>query len=114
MQGTLRAATQSCRTQRFAWFPPGAYVTYRAAWGPRKYATLTDSGALALCWRFGSGSGTRREAFRSPRRRMHTSTDEGLSRRLAPRQIAMMALGSAIGVGLLLGSSVTIRLAGPG
>ncbi len=45
---------------------------------------------------------------------MHTSTDEGLRRRLAPRQIAMMALGSAIGVGLLLGSSVTIRLAGPG
>ena len=26
----------------------------------------------------------------------------------------MMAIGSAIGVGLLLGSSVTIRLAGPG
>jgi AAT family amino acid transporter len=45
---------------------------------------------------------------------MHTSTDEGLKRRLVPRQIAMMALGSAIGVGLLLGSSVTIRLAGPG
>jgi amino acid transporter, AAT family len=45
---------------------------------------------------------------------MHTSTDEGLQRRLVPRQIAMMALGSAIGVGLLLGSSVTIRLAGPG
>jgi AAT family amino acid transporter len=42
------------------------------------------------------------------------STEEGLKRRLAPRQIAMMAMGSAIGVGLLLGSSVTIRLAGPG
>jgi L-asparagine transporter-like permease len=39
--------------------------------------------------------------------------DEGLKRRLVPRQIAMMALGSAIGVGLLLGSAVTIRLAGP-
>jgi amino acid transporter, AAT family len=42
------------------------------------------------------------------------SIDEGLKRRLVPRQIAMMALGSAIGVGLLLGSTVTIRLAGPG
>jgi amino acid transporter, AAT family len=41
-------------------------------------------------------------------------TDEGLKRKLVPRQIAMMALGSAIGVGLLLGSTVTIRLAGPG
>src|SRR5215471_12085398 len=45
---------------------------------------------------------------------MHTSTEEGLKRKLVPRQIAMMALGSAIGVGLLLGSTVTIRLAGPG
>src|SRR5438874_2612543 len=42
------------------------------------------------------------------------STEEGLRRKLVPRQIAMMALGSAIGVGLLLGSTVTIRLAGPG
>src|SRR5215216_4170918 len=40
--------------------------------------------------------------------------DEGLKRALVPRQIAMMALGSAIGVGLFLGSTVTIRLAGPG
>src|SRR5438876_3931980 len=45
---------------------------------------------------------------------METSTEEGLKRKLVPRQIAMMALGSAIGVGLLLGSTVTIRLAGPG
>ncbi len=42
------------------------------------------------------------------------STEEGLRRRLVPRQIAMMAMGSAIGVGLFLGSTVTIRLAGPG
>ena len=41
-------------------------------------------------------------------------TDEGLKRALVPRQIAMMALGSAVGVGLFLGSTVTIRLAGPG
>src|SRR6185295_16142424 len=41
-------------------------------------------------------------------------TEEGLRRRLRPRQIAMMAIGSAIGVGLFLGSTVTIRLAGPG
>src|SRR5438309_8381100 len=45
---------------------------------------------------------------------METSTAEGLKRKLVPRQIAMMAMGSAIGVGLFLGSTVTIRLAGPG
>jgi amino acid transporter, AAT family len=38
---------------------------------------------------------------------------EGLHRRLSPRQLTMMAIGGAIGVGLFLGSSVTIRLAGP-
>ena len=41
------------------------------------------------------------------------ATEEGLRRRLRPRQIAMMAMGGAIGVGLFLGSTVTIRLAGP-
>jgi AAT family amino acid transporter len=41
-------------------------------------------------------------------------TEEGLQRRLVPRQLAMIAIGSAIGVGLFLGSTVTIRLAGPG
>ena len=41
------------------------------------------------------------------------ATEEGLRRRLRPRQIAMMAIGSAIGVGLFLGSTVTIGLAGP-
>jgi amino acid transporter, AAT family len=42
------------------------------------------------------------------------ATEEGLRRQLVPRQIAMMAMGGAIGVGLFLGSTVTIRLAGPG
>ncbi len=41
-------------------------------------------------------------------------TEEGLERRLTPRQLSMIAIGSAIGVGLFLGSTVTIRLAGPG
>ena len=36
-----------------------------------------------------------------------------LQRRLGQRQLTMMAIGGAIGVGLFLGSSVTIRLAGP-
>jgi amino acid transporter, AAT family len=42
-----------------------------------------------------------------------TPQAEGLQRRLKQRQLTMMAIGGAIGVGLFLGSSVTIRLAGP-
>jgi len=38
---------------------------------------------------------------------------EDLHRRLSQRQLTMMAIGGAIGVGLFLGSGVTIRLAGP-
>jgi L-asparagine transporter-like permease len=42
------------------------------------------------------------------------TTEEGLQRRLTSRQLSMIAIGSAIGVGLFLGSTVTIGLAGPG
>ncbi|MFI5106649.1 MAG: amino acid permease, partial [Terriglobales bacterium] len=38
---------------------------------------------------------------------------EGLHRRLGQRQLTMMAIGGAIGVGLFLGSRDAIRLAGP-
>jgi L-asparagine transporter-like permease len=37
-----------------------------------------------------------------------------LKRALTQRQLTMMTIGGAIGVGLFLGSSVTVRLAGPG
>ncbi len=37
-----------------------------------------------------------------------------LRRRLSQRQLTMLAIGGAIGVGLFLGSGVTTRLAGPG
>lgn len=40
--------------------------------------------------------------------------EAGLHRRLTTRQLTMIAIGSAIGVGLFLGSTVTINLAGPG
>ena len=40
--------------------------------------------------------------------------EEGLQRRLTSRQLTRIAIGSAIGVGLFLGSTVTINLAGPG
>jgi amino acid transporter, AAT family len=39
---------------------------------------------------------------------------EELRRRLGQRQLTMLAIGGAIGVGLFLGSSVTVHLAGPG
>ena len=42
-----------------------------------------------------------------------SNEEEGLHRRLSQRQLTMMAIGGAIGVGLFLGSGVTIRLAGP-
>lgn len=39
---------------------------------------------------------------------------DDLKRRLSQRQLTMLAIGGAIGVGLFLGSSVTVQLAGPG
>jgi len=39
--------------------------------------------------------------------------EEGLSRELSTRQMAMIAIGGAIGTGLFLGSSLAVRTAGP-
>ena len=39
--------------------------------------------------------------------------ESGLIRSLSPRQVVMMAIGSAIGTGLFLGSTLAISLAGP-
>src|SRR6201997_4386639 len=44
----------------------------------------------------------------------HTGETAELRRRLTQRQLSMLAIGGAIGVGLFLGSSMTVRLAGPG
>jgi amino acid transporter, AAT family len=40
--------------------------------------------------------------------------ERGLARELTARQLSMMAIGGAIGTGLFLGSSLAVRLAGPG
>jgi L-asparagine transporter-like permease len=39
--------------------------------------------------------------------------EAGLRRELSPRQLTMIAIGGAIGTGLFLGSTISIRLAGP-
>ena len=39
--------------------------------------------------------------------------EHGLARELTPRQLTMIALGGAIGTGLFLGSTISIRIAGP-
>jgi L-asparagine transporter-like permease len=41
------------------------------------------------------------------------SSSQHLQRKLTERQLSMIAIGGAIGVGLFLGSNVTINLAGP-
>jgi amino acid transporter, AAT family len=45
---------------------------------------------------------------------LNVSSPQELRRRLSQRQLSMLAIGGAIGVGLFLGSGVTIRIAGPG
>jgi L-asparagine transporter-like permease len=56
---------------------------------------------------------TNQQVTEIPAKAASTPQIEGLHRRLSQRQLTMMAIGGAIGVGLFLGSSVTIRLAGP-
>src|SRR3954470_4901782 len=41
------------------------------------------------------------------------ANEEGLSRELSTRQMAMIAIGGAIGTGLFLGSSLAVHTAGP-
>src|SRR5271163_280637 len=40
--------------------------------------------------------------------------EAGLHRNLTPGQLSMIAIGGAIGTGLFLGSSISVKLAGPG
>jgi amino acid transporter, AAT family len=39
--------------------------------------------------------------------------ESGLSRKLTPRQVAMIGLGCTLGTGLFLGSAISVKLAGP-
>lgn len=56
-----------------------------------------------------------REQSSAPAADLQPFSESGntLKRNLTQRQLSMLAIGGAIGVGLFLGSSVTIRLAGP-
>ncbi|SRR5579871_423130 len=45
---------------------------------------------------------------------MSPDQEKGLSRQLTSAQLAMMAIGGAIGTGLFLGSALAVRVAGPG
>ena len=60
-----------------------------------------------------SKSGSPRQSGHGMKGAVVEKSAEGLHRRLSSRQLSMIAIGGAIGVGLFLGSSVTIRLAGP-
>jgi AAT family amino acid transporter len=60
-----------------------------------------------------SHSRTRQSSSEGSQTATPPEADE-LKRKLTQRQLTMLAIGGAIGVGLFLGSSVTIRLAGPG
>lgn len=42
------------------------------------------------------------------------SREDTLARKLTPRQLSMVAIGSSIGTGLFLGSGISVQLAGPG
>jgi amino acid transporter, AAT family len=51
---------------------------------------------------------------RRPRPASDIESKERLHRELSPGQLAMIAIGGAIGTGLFLGSSLAVRTAGPG
>lgn len=55
-----------------------------------------------------------RQAERTQHADQLLANEQGLSRQLTQRQLGMMAIGSAIGTGLFLGSALSIRIAGPG
>lgn len=61
-----------------------------------------------------AGSGAIETGRGDPALASDAPSEEGLQRLLTARQLTMMAIGGAIGVGLFLGSSLTIALAGPG
>ena len=74
---------------------------------------FTSSGRYSVTWFGGDKQATsaQRRWLQMP---THPRVLPRLKRALTQRQLTMMTIGGAIGVGLFLGSSVTIRLAGPG
>lgn len=54
------------------------------------------------------------ESINKPAASEAFAREAGLARELSTRQMAMIAIGGAIGTGLFLGSSLAVRIAGPG
>src|SRR5215813_6141602 len=62
----------------------------------------------------GAASNAKADSSVIKKHQADSADSQSLDRKLTERQLAMLALGGAIGVGLFLGTSITVQLAGPG